>query len=242
MDRDLITKPELREHTWRLLELRRVVRFPGAKGRIPNFAGAERAALVLQTLPIWRRARVIKVNPDAPQIPVRRMALREGKIVYMAVPKLRAETCFIELDPARLGKNLVRAATIKGAARFGRAVRVNDVRPLDLIVCGSVAVNGEGARVGKGGGYSDLEFGLLREAGLVTDRTPIVTTVHPLQIVPSQVPMLPHDIPVNWIVTPEGPLRCGSRYPKPRGIYWEFLVAEKIASIPALKDLHGRLG
>lgn len=242
MNRDLMSKPELREHTWRLLEIHRAARFPGAKGRIPNFVGAERAALALQALPIWRQARVIKVNPDAPQIPVRRMALREGKTVYMAVPKLREEKCFIELDPARLGKNLAKAATIKGAARFGRAVRVSEVRRPDLIVCGSVAVNGAGARVGKGGGYSDLEFGLLQEAGIVTDRTPILTTVHHLQIVPYQVAMLPHDIPVDWIVTPEGPLRCGSRYPKPRGIYWEFLAAEKIAAIPALLGLHGRLG
>lgn len=237
-----MSKPELREHSWRLLEIHRAARFPGAKGRIPNFVGAERAALALQALPIWRRARVIKVNPDAPQIPVRRMALREGKTVYMAVPKLREEKCFIELDPAQLGKNLARAATIKGAARFGRAVRVSEVRRVDLIVCGSVAVNGEGARVGKGGGYSDLEFGLLREAGIVSDRTPILTTVHPLQIVASQVPMLPHDIPVDWIVTPEGALRCGARHPKPRGIYWECLAEEKIASIPVLSGLHGRLG
>lgn len=143
-----MSKPELREHTWRLLETQLAARFPGAKGRIPNFVGAERAALALQALPIWRQARVIKVNPDAPQIPVRRMALREGKTVYMAVPKLREEKCFIELDPARLGKNLAKAATIKGATRFGRAVRVSEVRRPDLIVCGSVAVNGAGARVG----------------------------------------------------------------------------------------------
>jgi len=235
-------KPELREHTWRLLEIHRAARFPGAKGRIPNFAGAERAALQLQALPIWRRARVIKVNPDAPQIPVRRMALREGKVVYMAVPKLSEDECFVELDPARLGKGLARAATIKGAVRYGRAVRVEEVRALDLIVCGSVAVTGQGARVGKGGGYSDLEFGLLRETGVATGRTPILTTVHPLQIVPYGVEMLPHDIPVDWIVTPDGALRCGSRYPKPRGIYWEFLTQEKIVSIPALRALHGRRG
>ena len=38
---------------------------------------------------------------------------------------------------------------------------------LDLVVCGSVAVNADGARVGKGAGYSDLELALLTEAGLV---------------------------------------------------------------------------
>ncbi|MFQ5897088.1 MAG: 5-formyltetrahydrofolate cyclo-ligase [Candidatus Methylomirabilia bacterium] len=235
-----MTKSELREHAWRLLEIHRGARFPGPKGRIPNFVGAERAALVLQALPVWRRAHVVKVNPDSPQLPVRRMALREGKTVYMPVPRLREEKCFIELHPARLGKNLARAATIKAAAQFGRLVGIEEVNPLDLIICGSVAVNGQGARVGKGGGYSDLEFGLLREAGIVTARVPILTTVHHLQIVPSQIEMCPHDIPVDWIVTPEGSLRCAARYPKPPGIYWELLPEEKIAAIPALRRVRGR--
>ncbi|MBI3028276.1 MAG: 5-formyltetrahydrofolate cyclo-ligase [Candidatus Rokubacteria bacterium] len=237
-----MSKQELREATWRLLEIHRAARFPGAKGRIPNFVGAERAALALASLSVWKRARVVKVNPDAPQIPVRRLALREGKIVYMAVPRLREEACFIVLDPERLGKNLARAATIRGADRFGEPVGVDEVKPIDLIVCGSVALNGGGARVGKGGGYSDLEFGLLREAGAVGDRTPIVTTVHTLQIVPQPIEMFPHDIPVDWIVTPEGASPCGAAHPKPRGIYWEYLSEEKIAAIPVLQRLRAARG
>ena len=237
----MMSKQELRVATWRLLEIHRAARFPGAKGRIPNFVGAERAALALASLSVWKRARVVKVNPDAPQIPVRRLALREGKIVYMAVPKLREEECFIVLDPKRLGKNLPRAATIRGADRFGEPVGVDDVKPVDLIVCGSVAVNGQGARVGKGGGYSDLEFGLLREAGAVGARTLIVTTVHPLQVVPQPIEMLPHDIRVDWIVTPEGPSSCGA-HAQPRGIHWECLSEEKIAAIPVLQRLRAARG
>ncbi|MBI5628854.1 MAG: 5-formyltetrahydrofolate cyclo-ligase, partial [Candidatus Rokubacteria bacterium] len=62
-----MSKQDVREATWRLLEVHRAARFPGAKGRIPNFVGAERAALALASLGAWKRARVIKVNPDAPQ-------------------------------------------------------------------------------------------------------------------------------------------------------------------------------
>src|SRR6266446_9648312 len=36
---------------------------------------------------------------------------------------------------------------------------------LDAIVCGSVAVTRDGRRCGKGEGYSDLEFAILRELG-----------------------------------------------------------------------------
>lgn len=238
MSRRLPTsKAEVREMIWRAMEVRGVARFPGTKGRIPNFVGAERAALHLQRLSAWRKARVVKINPDAPQLPVRRLALREGKVVYMAVPRLRALECFLELDPARLGKRALQAASIKGAERLGRPVRLEEVPPIDVIVCGSVAVNGRGARVGKGGGFSDLEYGLLAETGKVRPQTPIVTTVHPLQMLPQAVEMQAHDIPVDVVVTPDGPIQLTPAYPRPRGIYPEALTPEKIAEVPVLQHL-----
>src|SRR4051812_14241947 len=90
-----MTKEDLRRKVWQALEQNDVQRFPGAQGRIPNFAGAERAAARLAELAVWKKARAIKINPDAPQLPVRRQALAEGKILYMAVPRLRTEKCFV---------------------------------------------------------------------------------------------------------------------------------------------------
>jgi 5-formyltetrahydrofolate cyclo-ligase len=231
------SKAEVRDMVWRAMEVRGISRFPGTKGRIPNFVGAERAALHLQTLPAWRAARVVKINPDAPQLPVRRMALREGKRVYMAVPRLRDLECFLELDPARLGTRALQAASIKGAERLGRPVGLEAMPPIDLIVCGSVAVNGKGARVGKGGGFSDLEYGLLAETGKVGPRTPIVTTIHPVQMVPQQIEMRAHDIPVDVVVTPDGPIPLRAAFPRPRGIYPEALDDRKIEEVPVLARL-----
>lgn len=231
------SKAGVRDMVWRAMEVRGISRFPGTKGRIPNFVGAERAALHLQTLPAWRAARVVKINPDAPQLPVRRMALREGKRVYMAVPRLRDLECFLELDPARLGTRALQAASIKGAERLGRPVRLEAMPPIDLIVCGSVAVNGKGARVGKGGGFSDLEYGLLAETGKVGPRTPIVTTIHPVQMVPQQIEMRAHDIPVDVVVTPDGPIPLRAAFPRPRGIYPEALDDRKIEEVPVLARL-----
>ena len=59
-------KQAIRERVWALVERERAARFPGAKGRIPNFAGASAAAARLASLPVWRAARVVKSNPDAP--------------------------------------------------------------------------------------------------------------------------------------------------------------------------------
>ena len=99
-----MTKAEIRQRIWKTIEREAVGRFPFGSGRIPNFAGAEQAAQLLREMAVWRRALVVKVNPDAPQLAVRRLALQEGKIVYMAVPRLRTEKCFIEIDPQRFGK------------------------------------------------------------------------------------------------------------------------------------------
>lgn len=230
-------KQQLRERVWEALRAHGAARFPGAEGRIPNFAGAEDAADRLARLPEWKKATVLKVNPDAPQLPVRRRALAEGKRVFMAVPRLTEERCFIELDPSHLGREAKKAATIAGAGAMGRPVRIDQVPPLDLIVCGSVAVNRRGERVGKGGGYSDLEFGLLRQAGVVGLRTPVVTTVHSLQILDDDIEMLPHDIPLDWIVTPDAAIKCEKHHAKPRGVYWDYLTREKISAIPVLQAL-----
>ena len=231
------TKQELRERVWDALIKGRVHRFPGTRGRIPNFVGAERAADRLCELDMWKRAQVLKCNPDSPQRPVRLRALKEGKIVYMAVPRLRELKCFIELDPSRLSKNLTQASSIQGAFRFGRSVLPEDMKPIDLIVCGTVAVNPNGARIGKGGGYSDLEYGLAREVGLVRKRTTIVTTVHDVQVLDEELPVLRHDIPVDYIVTPTRIIQTQTQLPRPEGIYWDDLTKDKIDAMQYFKKL-----
>ena len=227
-------KQAVRERVWALLERKRAARFPGAKGRIPNFAGAPAAAAQLASLPPWRTAQVVKANPDAPQLPVRARALADGKLLYMAVPRLTDERPFILLDPGRLEVPPRHAASIAGSARVGRRIHVAELQPLDLVVCGSVAVNREGARVGKGGGFSDLEFALLVEAGLLGPETVVATTVHPLQVLEEALPETGHDFRLDLIVAGEEVISCRRTRRPPGGILWEHLDAAKVAAIPAL--------
>jgi 5-formyltetrahydrofolate cyclo-ligase len=233
---NISSKDEIREKVWARLQEQKVARFPGAEGRIPNFIGAEACARILVRNARWRNAKVIKVNPDSPQRSIRHKALEEGKIIYMAVPRLRTDKPFIELNPAKLKCSAYVASSIKGAAKFGQLVELKKVQKIDLIVCGSVAVNRQGARVGKGGGYSDLEFALLTERRKIGRDTPIITSVHPLQIVDEEIPMTEHDIPLTAIVTPNEIVEIASPSPRPKGIYWEILPPEKIAAIPVLSN------
>lgn len=226
-------KDDVRRHVWDRLVAEGASRFPGAHGRIPNFVGAEAAAERLAATGAWRRARVLKANPDAPQLPVRARALAEGKVVYMAVPRLRDPRPFLRLDPAELDVPPRKAASIKGSSRHGRPVGLDELDHVDLVVCGSVAVDRRGARVGKGGGYSDLELALGIEEGVVDDDTVIVTTVHPVQIVDASLPETGHDFRVDVVVTPSEVHRARRRR-RPPGIIWDDLDDEKIAGIPVL--------
>jgi len=230
-----MTKAEIRERVWTTIERAEAARFPGARGRIPNFVGADAAAQLLRELAVWRRALVVMINADAPQVPVRRLALAEGKIVYVAVPRLRSERCFIELDPQRFPKRALHSTSLATALKYGRAVAPREMRPVDLIVCGAVAVARDGSRLGKGGGYSDLEYGILREEGKVRDATPILTTIHPLQIVADRIGMLPHDLPVDFFVSPTDVVATRPTHERPRGIYWDLLRPARVNAIPLLR-------
>jgi 5-formyltetrahydrofolate cyclo-ligase len=226
-------KQEVRERIWALLDREEAARPPGAQGRIPNFAGAEAAADRLSALPVWQAAKVIKSNPDKAQLPVRARALADGKLLYMAVPRLADERPFFLLDPATLSVSPWDAASSKGASTAGRKVTVDELRPVDLVVCGTVAVNREGVRIGKGAGYSDLEVALLLEAGLLSPEAVLVTTVHSLQLVDKPLPESEHDFRVDLIVTPDEVVWC-EPHRRPPGIMWEHLNEEKIAAIPVL--------
>ena len=231
-------KQAIRESVWDALEEEGIARFPfPPHGRIPNFDGARAAAERLADLPTWEEAGVVKANPDAPQLPARRAALRQGKTVYMAVPRLRDEDCFLELDPAELADTDA-AATVSGMDDHGVQVGPDEVPHVDLVLSGSVAVAEDGDRIGKGEGYSDLEFAVLWELGLVDDATTVVTTVHERQVVDGTFPTDDHDVPMDVVATPERTIRTGATG-RPEGIDWSALADERVEEIPVLRRFRG---
>jgi 5-formyltetrahydrofolate cyclo-ligase len=228
-------KQALRERGWSAIREVGVQRFPGVEGRIPNFVGAEAAARRLAETAVWVEAGVLKCNPDSPQLPVRVLALEHGKTVYMAVPRLADEFPFWRLDPAELDVPARRAASIRGASTHGIPVSLDEMEHVDLVVCGSVAVERSGARLGKGGGYSDLEFAIATEAGLVEASTVVATTVHPCQIFEDgTIPVSEHDFPLDLVVTPEQVIVTETPLERPPGVLAAHLDEEKRRSIPVL--------
>jgi 5-formyltetrahydrofolate cyclo-ligase len=152
----------------------------------------------------------------------------------MAVPRLAETRPFYCLDPEKLTVSPAEAADRHTAADLVPTVDIAEMRPLDLIICGSVAVGENGARLGKGAGYSDIEMALLAEAGLLSETTLIATTVHDLQVTEDGLPEEDHDFRVNLIVTPDRVIEC-EPHRRPAALNWNELRPDQIAAIPALQ-------
>ncbi|GAP51424.1 5-formyltetrahydrofolate cyclo-ligase [Streptomyces azureus] len=88
--------------------------------------------------------------PDKAQLPVWARALEDCELVYMAVPKLATLTPFHLLDPGALDISPLEAAASRVVATVAPTVEIDALRPVDVVVLGSAAVNRDGARIGKG--------------------------------------------------------------------------------------------
>jgi 5-formyltetrahydrofolate cyclo-ligase len=237
-------KDAVRVDIWRTLVDRNVNVGP-CFDRIPNFVGADMAAARLSELAEWKRARVVKCNPDPPQIPVRLRALYDGKLLFAPVPYLTKGFPYLRIDPEKLAaKNIdfETAATAQGFLAHGEPVGFEDMPKLDFCVVGCVAVTRAGGRTGKGAGFADLEHGIFRELGITSAATPIATTVHSCQLVEDyRVVMEPHDNALNFIATESELFRTNARQSPSGGVDWAQVRPDQFADIPFLNDLRAEL-
>ncbi|KAF5953290.1 hypothetical protein HYC85_006146 [Camellia sinensis] len=130
--------------------------------------------------------------------------------------------------------------------RVANCVKVNPDSPQKQVrfLTLNVAVDPKtGARLGKGEGFAELEYGMLRYMGAIDDSTPVVTSVHDQQLV-DDIPvekLLIHDVPVDIICTPTQVIFTNTPIPKPQGIYWDKLSPEKLGQIRILRELKSKI-
>ncbi|KAL6962520.1 5-formyltetrahydrofolate cyclo-ligase [Sarracenia purpurea var. burkii] len=235
----------IRNRVWDTMEAKNIAQFPRpVHHRIPNFVGAPAAANKLSGLEVFRMAKCVKVNPDSPQKQVRFLTLNGGKKLLTPQPRLRTGF-FSVLESLMLTPSTINeACTSIGVAKYGRPIGLDEKMKVDLIVIGSVAVDPKtGARLGKGEGFAELEYGMLRYMGAIDDSTPIVTSVHDQQLV-DDIPvekLLSHDVPVDIICTPTQVIFTNTSIPKPQGIYWDKLSPEKLGQIRILRELKNKI-
>eukprot|EP00588_Corethron_pennatum_P007163 CAMPEP_0194297424 /NCGR_PEP_ID=MMETSP0169-20130528/58854_1 /TAXON_ID=218684 /ORGANISM="Corethron pennatum, Strain L29A3" /LENGTH=373 /DNA_ID=CAMNT_0039047221 /DNA_START=73 /DNA_END=1194 /DNA_ORIENTATION=- len=181
-------KWRIRKSIWDYMEEKDSAQFPRpVHHRIPNFVGAADAAERLATLPQFKSANMIKVNPDTPQRQVRHLVLQNAKTLLTPQPRLRTgffQTLKVGTDKISSDTPIEKLTSSKGAAKNGTPITLYEKYTVDLVVVGSSAVcPTTGARVGKGEGFAELEWGILSEQGnLDAENVLVVTTVHDCQV------------------------------------------------------------
>ncbi len=229
------TKKDIREKVWGNMEKGKVGRFPfPLKGRIPNFKGAEAAAKHIFQLNVYKEAHVVKVNPDSPQLPIRTQVLKDGKILLVPTPRLKDG--FIQVDPANVPPGEERkAASLKHIHSYGKVTPLAALPKIDLLLVGSVALHRDGRRLGKGEGYADREYAILKELG--NPEIPVIGTVHSIQVVNDDLPRDEYDLVVDYIATEDECFQTNSPYEKPKGIVWEQVTDEEKEEMPVLEEV-----
>ncbi|MFD1737974.1 5-formyltetrahydrofolate cyclo-ligase [Bacillus salitolerans] len=232
----MTVKDEIRHKVWSVLTEQKLGRFPfPLTGRIPNFKGAEQAAHHVVQLDVYKRAKVIKVNPDSPQLPLRAQIIRDGKTLLVPTPRLKAGFIMVKPEWVPNGEER-KAASLSHIHAYGKVIPLKDMPMIDLIVVGSVALHKDGRRIGKGEGYADREYAIIRELG--NPEVPVIGTVHSVQVVTDDIPKDPYDLTVDYIATEAVIFKTDSPYEKPPGIFWERVTDQEKEEMPVLEEIY----
>jgi len=188
-----VDKQKIRDLVWKRIE--KFSKFPPPYGRIPNFVGAEKACERLRELKQYRKAKVVFCAPDSPLRRAREIVLEDGKVLLAVKPKM---TGFLVIERGKAG-------TLKEMLKYGREVDLDELKlKVDVFVQGCVAVDRKGNRIGKGSGFGDREYSILKEKGLLDDCVYVVIA-HPIQVFEDLSHLMDeHDVRVDVILTPEG--------------------------------------
>jgi 5-formyltetrahydrofolate cyclo-ligase len=114
-------KELLREKIWNHLTINKLTAGGICTGRIPKFKGAMKAAVMLKNTPEWAESQIIFCSPDSAQMKVREYALRDGKDLIMASPKLKSG--YLKISPEDACHRESEASTIKGAFKIAQKIK-----------------------------------------------------------------------------------------------------------------------
>ena len=228
-------KDSIRKAVWQKLYEEGISEDPF--NRIPPFKGQNKAAERLRRLQIYKDAKRVMVPPDEAQKQVRLNILNDNKILIMATPGLRDG--FYELNPRHIPiKRWTKAITTYGVTRWGRRLFTSyeEIGKIDLLITGAVAVARDGVRIGKGAGFFDLEYVILRTIGSINEKTPIIALVDDIQIFDT-LPREEKDVAIDFIVTPTQVIDIKTSIPRPQGIDWSHLNSKAIKRMRPLAEL-----
>jgi 5-formyltetrahydrofolate cyclo-ligase len=188
------------------------------------------------------------VTPDNNLDPLRERLVERNTSFVMPTYGIRRG--FVQLTPGDVPDDQAAfAGTLDGVNRFANRISLermeSELPTLDCMITGASFLTIDGLRMGKGHGYFDLEWAMMREIDVVDEETEVVAAVHDVQVledVRGRDVAESHDTIVDVIVTPTDVIEIADPPEKPEGIRWELLDRERIDSMPPLKRLWERAG
>jgi len=121
--------------------------------------------------------------------------LRRGVRVLLPVAREDAALSWADYR----GESQLRTAPFGLREPTGPVLEPATVTLADVVLVPALAVDLDGRRLGRGGGFYDRTLGLLGSG------TPVVAVVRDDELV-NTLPAEPHDVPVGWALTPQGGL------------------------------------
>jgi 5-formyltetrahydrofolate cyclo-ligase len=232
-----------REQVWK--ELRTVAK-PDSRFHfdfnefIPDYAGSEIGNQRIRELLVYKSGHTLFITPDNNLTSLREGAIMDGKTIIMPTYGIIRGFLIIARKDVPQGQEAF-AATLDGMDRFAEPISLEGITSLgsiDVMVTGASVITLEGLRFGKGHGYFDLEWAMMRMIGVVDENTPLIAVAHDCQITEVDIVPEPHDTIIDYIVTPSQTIEVASKRPKPEGINWDILPAEMREQIPPLRSLY----
>lgn len=235
-------KDDIRKKVWSYLDKNQLSLLFSPYKKISNFKGADEAGDRIATLDVFKNAQNVKVDPDKPLQQARYVTLKAGKTLFVPTPRQRTGILSqIQLPEECDEETLSKYSTRQGVEESSISIGLDDSVKIDLAVIGCVAVSPKGWRIGKGFGFSDLEYAMLASVGAVNPEVPVVTVVHDSQVLDLPESLFDvHDVAVDYIVTPTRVIQCSGAKPRPAGILWSLLSSDRLERIRILKRLRYR--
>jgi 5-formyltetrahydrofolate cyclo-ligase len=190
------SKEEVREYVWKKIEP--ICRFPPPYGRIPNFKGAEKACERIRELEEYWESECVFSAPDSVLLRLREIVLEDGKTLLVALPGIKG---FVTLR--QKVKPTIEKLKMAEKADFG-ILR----QKVGVFAQGCVAVDLKGNRIGKGSGFGDREYEILKKENALKENALFVVVAHEIQVFSDLgYLMREHDVRADVILTPEKILR-----------------------------------
>lgn len=159
-------KDELRKWLWKYLSDYHLTMVPRpCFARIPSFKATEVATSRLLEEARWKDADTVLISPDEATYHARWEAIREGKRLFVPIPRTDEAYLLDGTGPA----DAQVAAMMKEMARFGKKVSLSDAGNVPLIVTCALSVDRYGGWLGQGEVFGEMAPEIMETSGPFAD-------------------------------------------------------------------------